>query len=182
MPPEVVREVTKPIVRGTSAVTAVTITGTATVTDDVSLPAAGVNGTLTTTGTATQIAGDYIDSRNFLQSILEEASSRLLSLNENWDYDGALKINQECIKNAEKFLIDNLKFFDPLVPAIAPYTDGSVDIIFQDSSIRLLITISLDEIYTQYVDLYAKKNTEDKNSERLRKWLPSLIELNSSYM
>lgn len=95
-----------------------------------------------------------------------ENSKWITELEENWDSEGAKKIEPIVWKNAMKFLISSSSYifthFDIKIfsPSILPCSDGSLDISFDNNSIRLLINFKnqYNGLASYYGDNYDYNN------------------------
>jgi len=116
-------------------------------------------------------------------------STQILELEENWDDEGAKKVQESIFIEAVKFLLNYSNFiyknFDIIIstPEINPCIDGSIDLSFRNQNARLLINIQeenekLNAVF--YGDLYDNKipikgNVPTKGVfEHLAHWMKNL--------
>lgn len=90
----------------------------------------------------------------------------ILSLEDNWDGEGALKIDKNAWLRAANFLdvyAKRLYEMESAVleePFISPVPNGSVDVVWENNNVRLLLNFKVDsETAGYYGDFYSDNNT-----------------------
>lgn len=92
-----------------------------------------------------------------------ESSKEILDLDDNWDYEGAKKIDESVYLSSIKFLISYSSYIynnSRIIidtPEINPCSDGSIDLSWRSTKLRLLINfkLSTDQVKANfYGDLY----------------------------
>ena len=152
-------------------VSAASTIGTASVVDTV-------DGSISTGTDTSIITTDDTSTIDFLQPIIKEAAIRMIDLQDDWDSDGAKRIESSTIDKMKLFLYKNAVYFQPIQPEISPYYDGSIDIGFKDCTMEILINIHSNNENID-IEVIPIKN-EGIKIERLYKWLPSLKDLQVS--
>lgn len=82
-----------------------------------------------------------------LDTCLSEASKRLGALEDNWDDEGAQKVDEQIIKEAIDFIrcLDGLFQNKIPIPRINPVPDGSIDIHWKLDLCECLLNIVIQD-------------------------------------
>ncbi|MHA1798613.1 MAG: hypothetical protein ACTSVY_09215 [Candidatus Helarchaeota archaeon] len=103
-----------------------------------------------------------------LNSEIEEARKKILTLDDNWDGEGSKGYNTETFNRSSKFLLNLFQnIYDRYeivieVPKILPGPDGSIDIHWRTKDFELLVNIpeNSNEPASYYGDNYSNSSTE----------------------